>query len=78
MGRKKKEDACDFVEEIKENMLPTQRDVVGHYYCVRNKLMSENAVFFDKRAFNDCKKSYRYSLSNLGKMLPFLKKSIET
>ena len=55
MGRKKKEDECDFAEEIKRNMLRTKKDAVSHYHFVRNKLMFENAVFFDKRPlFSDC------------------------
>ena len=56
MGWKTKENECDFAEEIKKRCQKANKDVVGHYYCGRYKLMRENLVFFDKRpSFNDCK-----------------------
>ena len=63
-------------------MLPTKKDLVGHYYCVKIKLMCENTVFFDKKpSFNDCKNEVNATVyQNWEKScLPTIsKKSIET
>ena len=49
-------DECKFAEEMKGNVLPTKKDVIGHYFFVRNRLMCNDAKYLHRRPeFNVCK-----------------------
>ena len=47
-------DECKFAAEMKSNVLPTVKDVIGHYIFVRNSLMCSTKNYLHKRPeFND-------------------------
>ena len=49
-------DECKFAAEIKGNVLPTVKDVIGLYFFVRNSLMCSTEKYLHKRPeFNVCK-----------------------
>ena len=50
-------DECPFAKEIKEYVLPTRRDVIGHYYHVRNWIMCSDKKYLKRPPFNICKQS---------------------
>ena len=59
---------CEFANEMKGNVLPTKKDVIGHYYCVRNRLMSTDPAYLQKRPpFSVCKEEVINSIVNLWK-----------
>ena len=49
-------DECKFAAEMKGNVLQTIKDVIGHYFFVRNSLMYSTEKYLHKRPkFNVCK-----------------------
>ena len=49
-------DECKFAAEMKGNVLPTVKDVIGHYIFVRNSLIFSTENYLHKRPqFNVCK-----------------------
>ena len=47
---------CPFAQEMKEYVLPSRKDVIGHYYHVRNWIMCSDPKCLKKRPpFNVCK-----------------------
>ena len=49
-------DECKFTAEMKGNAFPTVKDVIGHYFFVRNSLMCSTEKHLHKRPnFNVCK-----------------------
>ena len=49
-------DECKFAAEMKGNVLPAVKDVIGHYIFVRNSLMCSTENYLHKRPkFNVCK-----------------------
>ena len=49
-------DECKFAAEMKGNVLPIVKDVIGHYFFVRNSLMCSTENYLRKRPkFNVCK-----------------------
>ena len=49
---------CEFAQEIRYHVLPTEKDVIGHYFYHRNQLMCTRKEFLNQRPpFNICKES---------------------
>ena len=49
-------DECKFAAEMKGNVLPTVKDVIGQYFFVRNSLTCGTEKYLHKRPeFNVCK-----------------------
>ena len=49
-------DECKFATEMKDDVLPTVTDVIGHYFFFRISLMCSTAKYLHKRPeFNECK-----------------------
>jgi len=49
-------DECQFAEDIKDNILPTKKQVIGYYFFVRNRLMCSSQKYLHRRPeFNVCK-----------------------
>ena len=49
-------DECKFTAEMKGNVFPTVKDIIGHYLFVRNSLMCSTEKHLHKRPkFNVCK-----------------------
>ena len=49
-------EGCTFAGEIKEYVLQTKEDVIGHYYYIRNWLMCSEEKYLKKRPeFSACK-----------------------
>ena len=49
-------DECKFAAEMKSNVLPTVKDVIGYYFFVQNIRMCSTEKYLHKRPkFNVCK-----------------------
>ena len=75
-------DECKFAKEMKGNVLPTKKDVIGHYFFVRNRLMCNDAKYLHRRPeFNVCKDEVNEGIKDIWikGCLPVMgKKSMET
>ena len=49
---------CEFAQEIRYHVLPTEKDVIGHYFYHRNQIMCRRKEFLNKSPpFNICKEN---------------------
>ena len=57
---------CEFAKELKCYMLPTKKELIGHYYYYRNFLMVSEAAYLRKRTpFHACTTAVVNAISNL-------------